>query len=335
MRTPRFLAALASAFQACVLGRRIPLSVSVELTDRCNFKCRYCSQTKDGMPEMTTAQVHSLMDDFCGLGARRIGLTGGEPLLRADIPDLIAYAKAKGLIVNLATNGALLADMAPRLKELDLVLVSLDGSETVHDSLRAPGSYQKAVAGIAAMRKLGKPVITSTVLTKLNLQETGPILELARDMGFSAMFTLLFNHPRSISRAEFEKLVPTEEECRKAYQALIEKKKQGYPVLSSWTFLRYMANGDYRKRPLDCKAGDLYCAVDCRGNIGACGLQLGEAGLPNGCELGFKAAFAKLSRNPCARHYCNFGIEESMILSLRPEAVANFLKHLVLGQAAR
>ncbi|MCX5796293.1 MAG: radical SAM protein [Elusimicrobia bacterium] len=335
MRLSQCLSFLDSAFKACILGRRIPLSVSVELTDRCNFKCRYCDQTKDGMPEMTTAQVFSLMDDFYGLGTRRIGLTGGEPLLRDDIEDIIAYGKAKGLIVNLATNGYLLAGMAPRLKGLDLVIVSLDGSEGVHDSMRMPGSFRRAVEGIAAMRKLGKPVITSTVLTRLNLQDIGFILELARATGFSSLFTLLFHHPRSISRADFEKMVPGEEDCRKAFQSLIERKKGGYPVLSSWTFLRYMASGDFQKRPFDCKAGDLYCAVDCRGNIGACGLQLGDAALPNGVELGFRAAFDKLRRNPCARHYCNFGVEESMILSLNPEAVANFMRHLVLRRDGR
>ncbi len=330
MRLKRTIGLVESGVRACVLKQRVPLSVSIELTNRCNFKCLYCAQTADDPHEMTTAEIKGLMDDFAELGTQRVGLTGGEPLIRTDLEELIAHSHGLGFVTNVASNGFFVPDQVHRLEGADLVILSLDGAQESHDRLRQPGSYLKVIQSIEALKTAGFKVVTSTVLTRMNMgEDLDFVLDLAQRMGFSAMFTLLYHHARCIPYGEFESMLPSQAECDAAFGRLLIKKQQGFPVLSSQAFLRYMSEGKYRRQSFECLGADLYCAVDPAGNLAACGLQLGEGNQPNGLDDGFKAAWQELTKNECDRHYCNFGVEESMILSLHPGAVVNFVRHAV------
>src|SRR5262245_9337023 len=86
-------------------GRKFPLMVTLELTDKCNFRCQYCDLPHMNRKEMTTADWHRAIDELADAGMMRVSIMGGEPLLRKDVGELIDHLKARGVNVAMNTNG--------------------------------------------------------------------------------------------------------------------------------------------------------------------------------------------------------------------------------------
>ena len=102
-------------------GRRYPLGATFELTERCNLRCLHCYiQQPAGSPEaasreLTLPQVRTVLDKMADAGCMFLVLTGGEPLLRPDFPEIWRHAKGKGMLTTLFTNGTLLT---PQIADL-------------------------------------------------------------------------------------------------------------------------------------------------------------------------------------------------------------------------
>ena len=129
---------------------------------RCNLRCAHCySGSRDRLyeGELTTAEGKALIEDLAGFGVPVILFSGGEPLMRPDILELIAHSRALGVRSVLSTNGTLITpETARRLKGLELsyVGVSLDGLEKTHDRFRGvPGAFDQAMAGLRNCREAG------------------------------------------------------------------------------------------------------------------------------------------------------------------------------------
>src|SRR4030042_417711 len=92
-------------------GRALPLSVCLATTYRCQCHCSHCyaaAKERENADEMSTAETRVLIEELRALGAIHLNITGGEPLIREDILDLVAHAHAKGLIHRISTNAYLL-----------------------------------------------------------------------------------------------------------------------------------------------------------------------------------------------------------------------------------
>jgi radical SAM protein with 4Fe4S-binding SPASM domain len=169
-----------------------PLHVAWEITRRCNAHCVHCSSSAgpevQALQEYSTADALQLIDQLAEAGVRVLAFSGGEPLLRADLPALIRYAAQRGLTTNVCTNGSLLDDaMALRLKEagLNSVTVSLDGAcAETHDNLRQyPGLFDLAVNAIRTLVKQGHRVGISFTPTISNYQQAAQVVQLAHSLG--------------------------------------------------------------------------------------------------------------------------------------------------------
>jgi 12,18-didecarboxysiroheme deacetylase len=154
-------------------------------TRRCNLKCIHCysdSENRDYTGELSTDEVKVLIDDLAGFGAPVILFSGGEPLMRPDLEELIAHAVGRGMRAVISTNGTLITeDRAARLKDLGLsyVGVSLDGLEATHDSFRKiNGAFSKAVSGTRNSMRQGMKVGLRFTINRLNAHEIGPIFDL-------------------------------------------------------------------------------------------------------------------------------------------------------------
>jgi radical SAM protein with 4Fe4S-binding SPASM domain len=157
-------------------------------TKRCNLKCCHCyADSPDGTaePELSTEQAYALIDDLAAFGCPVVLFSGGEPLLRADMPDLMAYAVSKKMRVTLSTNGTLISEsMARRLKTVGLTYagISLDGLAAAHDNFRrVEGAFDKALAGIRACRKAGIKVGLRLTLTRSTAADIEDIFKLMTD----------------------------------------------------------------------------------------------------------------------------------------------------------
>jgi len=132
----KILSSAASLGKARVFNRHLPLFVSWELTNRCNLKCRYCDVWKLNSEELPTDTVLSMVDELKNLGTKFISFTGGEPLLRKDIDEILSHCKTNGLYASLNSNGFELKDKPQTVKKFDFVIMSLDGQEAIHDYIR-------------------------------------------------------------------------------------------------------------------------------------------------------------------------------------------------------
>lgn len=324
-----FIGTGVGALKGNLLGKRIPLNVMLSVTNRCPSRCSYCDIPRRGETELSIDEIYGLIDELCELGCQRLGLWGGEPLMRDDIGDIVDYAKGKGLFVTLDSNGYLLPKKIEDIKNLDHLVLALDGDEQTHDLNRERGSFKKVSAAIKAVK--GKiPFWTITVLTKNNLGSIGFILDKAKREGFLTTFQVL-HHNESLSR-NHDDLLPADEEYKKAVKTLISEKKKGAPIASSGRYLNYLLRWpDYKKTTyaneighLRCWAGRLYCNVDTDGSVYPCSLLIGKEDAPNFLETGFKAAFRSLGPHQCRACLASCFTEYNYLYSLDLTTIAEW-----------
>ena len=317
--------------RARALNRRAPLNVMLSVTNRCASSCAYCSIPSRQQKELTTEQVFALIDQSVRMGAGRLGLWGGEPLLRDDIGLIIDHAKARGLFVTMDSNGHFLDGKLPLLKNLDHFILALDGPQEMHDRHRGPGSFQKTMRA-AALLKGRIPTWTITVLTKHNLEGVDFILETAGRHGFLATFQVL--HHNDILGRGMDSLAPSGNAYREAIGTLIRKKKAGAPVASSFAYLEHLLRWpDYAKPmlpdPIDglrCRAGQLFCNVDTDGAVYPCSLLVGKTKALNFLDAGFKKAFDRARREPCRACNASCYTEYNYLYSLRLGTVMEWIR---------
>ncbi len=159
------------------------------VTRACNLKCVHCyaHATDDASSgELSTTQGREMIDDLAAFGVPVLLFSGGEPLVRKDLPELAAYAVEKGMRAVISTNGTLISrSMARTLKEIGLsyVGISLDGLEPVNDHFRGvQGAFQKAMQGIRNSQEAGIKVGLRFTINKRNVEEIPGIFDLLEDM---------------------------------------------------------------------------------------------------------------------------------------------------------
>ncbi len=158
-------------------------------TRRCNLACRHCYSDSTGrvVPELSTDEAADMVADLAAFGCPTLVVSGGEPLLRPDVLDLIAEARRLGLDVVLSTNGTqVTVPVAQRLARLGLrrVVVGLDGIGVVHDAFRGRrAAFAHALRGIRLLRRAGVPVGVETTIAHSILPSLSGILALVEAEG--------------------------------------------------------------------------------------------------------------------------------------------------------
>ncbi len=165
------------------------------LIRRCNLNCIHCyslSADVDFPGELSTEEVFRVMEDLRAAGVPVLILSGGEPLLRPDIFEISARAKATGFYLGLSTNGALIdAATADRIAAVgyDYVGVSLDGIGAVHDRFRRQeGAFDRSLAGIRLLKARGVKVGLRFTLTERNVESFAPLLDLMEAEGIDKFY---------------------------------------------------------------------------------------------------------------------------------------------------
>lgn len=169
-----------------------PRLVAWEVTRACNLACRHCRATAQPHPapgQLSREEGFRLIEDIARLGPGIILiLTGGEPLLRADIFDLASYGLDQGLKVVMSPNGTLIdAPLARKMAAAGLsrVSVSLDGATAEqHDAFRGlPGAFEALKRGINHLKAAGLPFQINTTISPMNIGQIEAIQDLAREWG--------------------------------------------------------------------------------------------------------------------------------------------------------
>ena len=264
-----------------------PMLATLLMTYRCTNDCFMCDTlevAKDrkskGMKELDAAGLKALVDGFAELGVPALSLTGGEPLLRPEVPELVTYARSKGLLVHLNTNGMLVDEaMALTLLKagIDSVNISLDGAlPETHDRLRrAKGGFARVERAVAALRKArgkasGPAVNLVTVVSSENLEELPAIIGLARQWKADSIGLIpaqFFEKP-SMNPMGDKGMTPARLEFLDRFLETLRDD----PILESSAAYLGMFRSCFEGKPfsLNCLVGYHTLTVDCHANVYRC-----------------------------------------------------------------
>ncbi|UCG56733.1 MAG: radical SAM protein [Phycisphaerales bacterium] len=180
--------------------RRILRLLFWESTIKCNLACAHCRRLDSdelAFRDLSTDQAENLIEQLAELGSEQpmmpvLVFSGGEPLCRDDLFDLVGRARAAGIAPALATNGTMIdAPIAERIRDAGIVrvAVSLDGATAqIHNQLRQEEDcFEKAITGIRHLRDKNVPFQINTTLTKHNVEHLDAIYELAKSLGAAAV----------------------------------------------------------------------------------------------------------------------------------------------------
>ncbi len=277
--------------------------VAWEVTRRCNLLCAHCRAAShdDAYPdELTTEDCRRVVDEILEAGKPIIILTGGEPLMRADIFEIAGYAAGRGLRVVMGTNGTLIDDeTARRLKEVPVARlgISLDfpRAELQDDFRGKRGAFQQALSGIEAARRAGIEVQINCTVTRLNLPHLDELLKLALDLKAVAFHPFLLVptgrgkglQPQELSPQEYERTLnwiydrqselkgriffkPTD---APHYMRVVSQRQSACPE-----GVHASAGGHPDGMTRGCLAGTGFCFISHTGKVQGCGYLTVEAG---------------------------------------------------------
>ncbi len=248
----------------------------LEVTRKCSTRCRLCyvSSGEDRPDTLTRDEIFSVVDRMAAMGVQGVALSGGDPLAREDMLDIVEHVVERGLGAGMSTSLlALTEETARRMGELGvLVQVSLDGSTpAINDWNRGAGSFERAMRGVELLRKHGIACRFACVLSRRNVADVEGMVKLALDLGAREV---AFAKVKLAGRAKDEAEVsPTREELASAYYALykrsFETAKQGLTIKCKHN--QVLATGlEERVGLLPCGAGRTFIQVSYNGDIIPC-----------------------------------------------------------------
>jgi MoaA/NifB/PqqE/SkfB family radical SAM enzyme len=244
----RFLGAAYSLLKSKFWTHK-PFFLAHAITYACNSQCKTCTYWKMSSrksEDLSTEDVFRLLDEAYAFGMRGYYLFGGEPTVRHDIGAIVDYAKQKGFLTTMNTNGSLLTAKAQELHNVDFMFISLDYFNSYHDFIRGKaGSFEGVIEGIERIKKAGHTkVVLVTTISTLNFDAIEPMARLAEDLQVGISFNSVeptvqsgFEAGRTDSPVEDYGLTPVQ--LQAFYDMLLKLKKQGYPLMETKHALKH------------------------------------------------------------------------------------------------
>jgi len=273
-----------------------PSHVIVAITTLCNLKCKQCNfwryKSIKGLSTMEWKKILIDLKDW--LGSFYLSFTGGEPLLRKDIIELIEFASKLGLVTSLSTNGTLInKEVADKLihSGLNRLAISLDGMNArTHDFLRGRGTFKKVISNIEHLTKNNKDlkIGIQTILWDKNLDEVIDLIKWEKNKGLIGLFLplldlFLFMDSRFLSSGKYyggsgykkNKFWPKDtSKVEEVIDNIILMKKRGYSILNSVKQLEsmkeYFKDHDKIFQNLNCAAGTRSFFISPMGDMHLC-----------------------------------------------------------------
>ena len=296
-----------------------PFRLVHDITYQCNCKCIICERWKKSSTskyQLSTIEIFMMLDDAKKAGLMTYVVEGGEPLCRHDLPDVLEYAKKLKYDTSVVTNGHLLKKRCNEILPFtDSIIISIDSNDELHDKMRGlPGLLNRALDGIR-LCKNGAKIIINSVLCKRNIDKIEGLVQLSDTLNIPIIL-----QPMDIYSGYNEELLLTQKELQKSFAKIIDMKKNGYPILNSYRYLKTIRD----KKKYDCHAPKCYTYVEPNGNIVSC-CDIIDKVWGNVRNESFKDIFNTIEfKEFCKRHVgcnkCNINavVEASLSFSLNP-----------------
>jgi MoaA/NifB/PqqE/SkfB family radical SAM enzyme len=255
-----------------------PIIAHIFLTNRCNLRCIMCKiPNYKAEYELTTTDCRGILDQLKELGTSGVSFTGGEPLLREDVFELIQYSKLCGMDTMLVTNGLLLDRYFKELIKIEptILNISLDSSKPqIHDNIRGlKGAFEKTTANIQnlvrKMKESGSKtdVVISTVFNKDNINTLDQLLNYCYDLGISRVILCpVHNFDRERTESTLEKI-----ECNYNISEFLVNHKLRHIIDNSDYYLSHLDSVIAGKPPpIGCPSGYTTIFFDWEYNVYPC-----------------------------------------------------------------
>jgi len=255
-----------------------PIYALLKVTNRCNSQCAYCGHAGkiDKDKESSTELLQDILDQLAEVGCVSVNFTGGEPLLRPDLPVLARHASMRGLFPILLTNGSLLCNRSAEFHSsgLGMVIVSVDSVRpetyrTIRGISLEP--VLKGIDTLLAYPEDDRPIVTATtVVTSQNIDHLEEVVGYFNERGVGVKLTPYHHY----GRWEDDRLSPKD---RELYQTTINKikklKDDGYGVINSHTYLDNFSNFNFNRNipaGFRCYCGYTTLYIDPMQNVRPC-----------------------------------------------------------------
>jgi radical SAM protein with 4Fe4S-binding SPASM domain len=247
----------------------IPLDGTIALTSHCNLSCRHCYiRDNSAKDELTTQEIFRILDEITDAGCLYLLITGGEPLLRPDFKEIYTYARKKGLIVSLFTNGTLIDEETARLLKKFMpfsVEITVYGAsqETYESFTGTGGAYEACMNGIKLLVEHKIPLALKSMVTNINKHDLSAMKNFADSLDLEFKYGLPILPHVSGSQSPYDvRLSPDE---------LIKMDFNDKDRLREWTELYEKYNTPASTEHLfNCAAGQNCFSITSQGRLRIC-----------------------------------------------------------------
>jgi MoaA/NifB/PqqE/SkfB family radical SAM enzyme len=297
-----------------VLGHRVPVAVRMNLCNRCHSRCDYCSLPYTPTDEMSTDEVARIVRDLAGLGTQCISLSGGEPMLRGDLGEIVDACVRHGVSVEMNSTGYLFSRRREMIRKLALVKFSVDGSEAVHDEVRGrKGSFRELEQAIEVVKELGVRFSFAFTMTKRSLPEVPFALSFARSHDALIAFQPVMAHKHSSEdvratfpdRADYLRTIDYLQEQQRRPGSGLRNSAQALEHIRGWPDIHGMK----------CWAGEAFAVIEPNGDVLPCDRIEYSAPIPNCRDKGVAWALSQLPEKECAGCGFSGAVEINMLMA--------------------
>jgi len=270
-------AAIAAA-RSLVPGK--PHHVQWLITRKCNYRCRGCNVWREQDPrELSTEDIKRGLDILKNLGVVEIVFSGGNPLLREDIDEIIEYA-SRFFVTTVYDNGSMAAGKIEALRDVDFAAISIDSLDAAkNDYIKGvKGAWRKAMEAVETLYSEGINVSVTPTISQLNLYEIEDVTNYFSQKGIPVWYCL-YSHDLSadadqlfrIGKANDEFVIRDKQAMVKLCDSLIEMKKKNKRILMTTRLLKTLRSLYLEgKRTWNCRALQNFFVIDHLGRIAGC-----------------------------------------------------------------
>lgn len=266
-----------------VLAPNRPYHVQWMVTRKCNYRCVGCNVWRDqDKEELSTEEIKQGMDTLRKLGVVEILISGGNPLLRPDIDEIIEYA-SRYFLTTVYDNGSIAPEKIDALRHANFVAISIDSlNPEKNDYIRGvKGSWKKAIEAVEKLRREGVNVSVTPTISQFNLYEIADFTKYFLDKGIPVWYSLYSydatcysNSLFKIGKAKDDFLIRDRKAMAKLCDTLLEMKRKNDNLLLTTNVLEavkqlYLNN----KRIWKCRALQNFFVINHRGEVAGCHLQ--------------------------------------------------------------
>lgn len=267
------------------VAQRVPMNGSIEVTRRCNLKCAHCynnlplGDQEARRSELTYEEHCRILDEITQAGCLWLLHTGGEIFARKDILDIYTYAKQKGLLITLFTNGTLItskiADYLVQWRPFSIEITLYGRTKKTYEQVTGiPGSYDRCMRGIRLLMERGLPLQLKTMALTLNKHEIWDMKRFVEeDLGLEFKFDAMINCRIDCSQGPLALRLPPGE--------VVALDLQDPKRVAEWKRFADQFNGpvnsaEHVDELYDCGGGINSFAVDPSGMLSTCELSRGD-----------------------------------------------------------